>query len=481
MAEVKTAKFKKASSQAVSDPKLQNTLEHVMGHFIEARAGAIEEFGDESWDQMRERASSIKKHALENLDYYLDLIDRTIQKNGGHVHFAKDTQEANRIVLDIAKKAEAKRVIKSKSMVSEEMGLNKALEKAGIEPVETDLGEYIIQLADEPPFHIIAPAMHKTKQEVSELFQDLLRTAPTQDIKQLCIIARDALREKFSTADIGVSGANFVVAETGTVVLVTNEGNGRMTTSTPKIHIAVSGIEKVLPAIEDVGLFLRLLPRSATGQRITSYNTFVSGPKFSTDEDGPEEFHLIMVDNGRLNLMRDPEFREALKCIRCGACLNTCPIYRKVGGHSYGWVYPGPIGAVITPVLTNIKESKDLPYASTLCGACRDVCPVKIDIPKLLLKLRHMAVEGDSSQRSVSWIERLMIGQWRKTVSTRSSIERATNLARFLQVVVAKKGIIRKLPLPLLSGWTKSRDFPALAPKSFAQLWQEKFSEETDG
>ncbi len=264
-------------------------------------------------------------------------------------------------------------------------------------------------------------------------------------------------------------------------MLVTNEGNGRMTTSTPKIHIAVSGIEKVLPAIEDVGLFLRLLPRSATGQRITSYNTFVSGPKFSTDEDGPEEFHLIMVDNGRLNLMRDPEFREALKCIRCGACLNTCPIYRKVGGHSYGWVYPGPIGAVITPVLTNIKESKDLPYASTLCGACRDVCPVKIDIPKLLLKLRHMAVEGDSSQRSVSWIERLMIGQWRKTVSTRSSIERATNLARFLQVVVAKKGIIRKLPLPLLSGWTKSRDFPALAPKSFAQLWQEKFSEETDG
>ena len=447
-----------------------------MGHFVEARAHALEEFEPESWEQMRERASSIKRHTLENLDYYLDLVDRSVQRNGGHVHFAVDTDEANRIVLAIAKEAEAKLVIKSKSMVSEEMGLNAALDRAGIEPVETDLGEYIIQLAHETPFHIIAPAMHKTRQEVSDLFQDWLKSAPTEDIKQLCVIARDALREKFATADIGVSGANFVVAETGTVVLVTNEGNGRMTTSAPRVHIAVTGIEKVLPAIEDVALFLRLLPRSATGQRITSYNSFISGPRASADEDGPEEFHLILVDNGRLDLMRDPDFREALKCIRCGACLNACPVYRKVGGHAYGWVYSGPIGAVITPMLTGVKQAKDLPYASTLCGACRDVCPVKIDLPKLLLKLRHQSVEGGKGERSATWMERLMIGRWRSAVRTREKLEGSARLGRFFQKPITRGGRIRKLPLPVMSGWTKIRDFPPLAPKSFATIWKEELS-----
>ena len=481
MAEVKTAQFKRASSSAIGDPKIQHALTHVMDHFVEARAHALEEFTPESWDQMRERASTIKRHTLENLDYYLDLVVKSVQRNGGQVHFATDADEANGIVLDIAKRVEAKLVIKSKSMVSEEMGLNQALERANIQPVETDLGEYIIQLADETPFHIIAPAMHKTRQEVSDLFHEELNSAPTEDIKQLCIIARDALREKFATADIGVSGANFVVAETGTVVLVTNEGNGRMTTSTPRVHIAVTGIEKMLPAIEDVALFLRILARSATGQRITSYNSFISGPRASSDEDGPEEFHLILVDNGRLDLMRDPDFREALKCIRCGACLNTCPVYRTVGGHAYGWVYSGPIGAVITPMLTGVKQAKDLPFASTLCGACRDVCPVNIDLPKLLLKLRHRAVEGSSAERSVTWMERLLVGRWRSAVRTRKAMEGSARLGRFFQRPIKRNGRIRRLPLPVLSGWTRGRDFPALAPKSFAALWSEQLSEDGRG
>ena len=476
---VRTAQFRSASAHAVADPKLQTALERVMGHFTEARAHAIEEFPGDSWEQMRERASAIKAHTLEHLDYYLELVDRSVTRNGGHVHFAADADEAARIVLDIAKQAEAKQVIKSKSMVSEEMELNRRFEEAGVEPVETDLGEYIIQLAGETPFHIIAPAMHKSRQEVSALFQQWLKTAPTNEIKQLCAIARDALREKFRTADMGVSGANFVVAETGTVVLVTNEGNGRMTTSLPRVHVAISGIEKVVPAIEDVALFLRLLPRSATGQRITSYNSFASGPRAPSDEDGPDEFHLVLVDNGRLNLLRDPEFREALKCIRCGACLNTCPVYRKIGGHAYGWVYSGPIGAVITPVLTGVKGAKDLPYASTLCGACRDVCPVKIDLPKLLLRLRQREVEGDPArERSSTWLERMLMGRWSNAVKTREAMERSARLGRFLQRPVKRGGRIRRLPVPVLSGWSRGRDFPPLARKSFAQVWRERLAQE---
>ena len=262
------------------------------------------------------------------------------------------------------------------------------------------------------------------------------------------------LRKKFTDADMGVSGANFVVAETGTVVIVTNEGNGRMTTSGPRVHIAICGMEKVLPAVEDLALFLRLLPRSATGQRMTSYTSFVSGPRASSDEDGPEEFHLVFVDNGRLNLLKDEVLRDALSCIRCGACLNICPVYRKTGGHAYGWVYSGPIGAVVTPPMTGMKRAADLPYASTLCGACRDVCPVKIDLPKLLLHLRHDAVK------------------------TRSALERSTRLGRLLQKPLVRGGRVRRLPLPVVSGWTKDRDFPALAAKPFRELWRETLSEE---
>ncbi len=483
MAQVKSAQFKQASERAVHDPKLQHALAHVMDHFTTARASAIAaDFEEESWESMRERAAAIKAHTIERLDYYLDLVDRSVRRNGGHVHFADNAQQASQMVLDIARANNVKTVIKSKSMVSEEMGINQILEKNGIEPVETDLGEYIIQLAGETPFHIIAPAMHKSRQDVSELFGRWLKTAPTEDITRLCVIARDALREKFAIADMGISGANFVVAETGTVCIVTNEGNGRMTTSAPRIHVAIAGMEKIVPAIEDLALFLRLLPRSATGQRITSYNSFISGPRNPSDEDGPEEFHLILVDNGRLNLLRDEILREALQCIRCGACLNHCPVYRNVGGHAYGWVYSGPIGAIVTPPMTGMEQAKDLPYASTLCGACRDVCPVKIDIPKLLLHLRHQAAEGDGKHGPVvGRLERAFIGRWRKAMRTRQAMESGARLARLFQGPFARGGRIRRAPLPMIGNWTKSRDLPALAKRSFVASWQERQARRAKG
>lgn len=477
MAEVKSAEFKSASVRALRDAKLQRSLEHVMEHFVDARADAIEsDYGADNWEAMRSRAAAIKQSTIESLDYYLDLVDKNVRRNGGHVHFADDAAQANAIVLDIARRNGVKSVIKSKSMVSEETGVNHALERDGIEVVETDLGEYIIQLAGETPFHIIAPAMHKTRDDVSALFQQWLKTAPTQDIKRLCEHARSALREKFASADMGISGANFVVAETGSVCLVTNEGNGRMTTSAPLVHVALAGMEKIIPAWEDLALFLRLLPRSATGQRITSYNTFVGGPRAPSDEDGPEEFHLVIVDNGRLNLLRDEAMREALRCIRCGACLNHCPVYRKVGGHAYGWVYSGPIGAVVTPPMTNMKAAKDLPYASTLCGMCRDVCPVKIDIPRLLLHLRHKVAEGEDGERGATWMERLFVERWSKAMRDRKSLEGQARLGRLLTKPLTRGGRIRKLPAPMVGGWTGSRDFPAPAPRSFAQLWREELA-----
>ena len=297
-------------------------------------------------------------------------------------------------MLDLAKARGVKIATKSKSMVSEEIGLNRLLIEEGIEPVETDLGEYIIQLSDETPYHIIAPAIHKSREDVSELFHEKLNTPRLREITDMTSEARRQLREKFINAGMGITGGNFLVAETGTLVLVTNEGNGRMCTSMPKIHVAIVGMEKIVPSMEDLGMFLRLLIRSATGQRLSSYVTTVTGPRQADDEDGPEEFHLVIVDNGRSRLLADPELRETLYCLRCGACLNACPVYRKVGGHAYGWVYSGPIGAIVSPMLTNLSDAKDLPYASSLCGACREACPVNINIPRILLYLRKELTEG---------------------------------------------------------------------------------------
>jgi len=364
--EPKTRQFNQASSEALKDAKIQANLRGLYDGFHKARIVASE--ATPNWEELRERGRAIKAHTLENLDYYLEMVEKNVTAAGGKVFFASDSSEATQYVIDLARSKGVKVAIKSKSMVSEEMGLNHRLEEAGIEPVETDLGEYIIQLADETPFHIIAPAIHKSREEVSLLFQEKLHTPLYRDISDLTREARTQLREKFIQADMGITGANFIVAETGTVALVTNEGNGRMCTSMPRIHVAITGMEKIVSSMEDLGTLLRLLIRSATGQRISSYVTTVTGPRRDDDEDGPEEFHLVIVDNGRSRLLADPELREALYCLRCGACLNACPVYRKVGGHAYGWVYPGPIGAVVSPMLTNRLTPKTCPMHPASAG-----------------------------------------------------------------------------------------------------------------
>src|SRR5262249_36419872 len=312
------------------------------------------------------------------------------------IHWARDAAEANEIVKRLAYERDARLVVKSKSMTTEEIHLNTALEGAGVEALETDLGEYIIQLAGETPSHIIAPAIHKTRHQIAQLFVDRLGISPTDDIAMLTVTARRVLRKKFAAADIGVSGVNFGVAETGTILILENEGNIRLTTSLPKTHIAVMGIEKVIPRFADLDVFLKLLPRSGTGQHLTAYQSMLTGTKRSATAEGPEEMHIVLMDNGRSRMLSHPVTRQSLACIRCGACLNACPVYQQIGGHAYGSVYPGPIGAVITPQLIGITKAAQLPYASSLCGACREVCPVKIDIPALLLHLRAEVVEGTS-------------------------------------------------------------------------------------
>ena len=479
MAELKTRDFKEASAQAIADPGLQAALRRTGSGFDGARLEAIEELTPERWEELRDQARSIKSHTMDNLDHYLELLHDRVTQNGGQVHFARDSAEANSIVAELAFSHGVNLAIKGKSMVSEETGLNQVLEGAGVEVVETDLGEYIIQLAEETPFHIIAPAMHKTRQQVSQLFSEKIGVPGLEDIEEMARTAREALREKLLRADMGITGANFLVAETGTLVIVTNEGNGRFCTSAPRIHVALTGMEKLIPSLEDLPVFLRLLPRAATGQRMTSYVSMVSGPRGTDDEDGPEEFHLVIVDNGRSRLLEDPELREALNCIRCGACLNICPVYRKVGGHAYGWVYPGPIGAVVTPALTGLEGAKDLPFASSLCGACREVCPVKINIPRMLLRLRTRLTEGDSSEeRRAPFLERLMAGAYSRLMSSPKLLSSLRRLGRFAQAPLARGGRLRRLPLPIFSPWTKSKDLPALAPKPFRQIWDEELSQE---
>ena len=473
--ETKTRQFRQNSAVALSDENVQQNLAGLYSGFHSARITASSATSD--WDELSDVGRRIKAHVIENLDYYLEMLARNVERAGGHVYFAKDARAASDYVAGVARKHSVEMVIKSKSMLSEEMGLNERLEAEGIEPVETDLGEFIVQLAGDTPFHIIAPAIHKSREDVSQLFREALGSPYYEDIEDLGREARVQLRQKFMEAGMGVSGANFLVAETGMLTLVTNEGNGRMCTSMPKVHVAISGMEKVIPSIEDLSVFLRLLIRSATGQMLSSYVTTVTGPRREYEEDGPEEFHLVIVDNGRSRLLADPDLREALFCLRCGACLNACPVYRKVGGHAYGWVYPGPIGAVVSPMLTGLSDGKDLPYASTLCGACKEACPVQIDIPRMLLYLRKELTQGDNypDQRSASTAESAAMKGWRASVSSDGAMRVANLFARLGQSVLSKDGKIAKLPGPM-SGWTEHRDFPPAA-KPFRARWREMSDE----
>lgn len=386
--------------RALVNPTLQRALATATGKALDSRREAVAHVGEESWQRLRARARAVKEHTVENLDFYLAQLAENVERSGGHVSWAQTAEDARRYIVELAARRGAKVAVKSKSMMTEEIELNRALEAAGVEAVETDLGEYIVQLAGERPSHINMPAIHKTRGDVAELFTEKLGVETDGDIARMAGLARRVLRRRFAEAGMGITGVNYAVAETGTVVLVENEGNIRLTNSLPRVHVALMGIEKVIPRLEDLDVFLKLLSRSASGQKLCSYLSFLTGVKSSQSEEGPDEFHLVILDNGRTRMLADPHLRESLFCIRCGACLNVCPVYQKIGGHAYGWVYPGPIGAVLTPQMIGRGRAAALPFASTLCGACRDVCPVKINLPEMLLHLRHEIKEGEGAAAS---------------------------------------------------------------------------------
>src|SRR5215471_1347507 len=394
-----SAAFDQKIHETVSNPELQLKIYTATRRLIEGRRNSTASDQLPEYQELRDHASALKKHTIENLDYYLELFERQVNAHGGKVVFCKDATDVTDFVLGLAKERGARLIVKSKSMTTEELDFNERLEHHGLESVETDLGEYIIQLAHERPFHIIAPALQMTRFQVADIFTNRLGVPNETVIEKQTQIARSVLRAKFLAADIGVSGANFLVADSGAVVLVENEGNARLTTSAPKIHIAVAGIEKLIPRAQDLATFLKLLGRSATGQPLTVYTSFLSGPRKSNEIDGPDEFYLVLLDNGRTKVLADEEKRQALYCIRCGACLNHCPVYRKIGGHNYPWVYSGPIGAIITPQFHGVTKDPWLPFASSLCGACAEVCPVKIEIPKVLLDLRSEVKKAETREQ----------------------------------------------------------------------------------
>jgi L-lactate dehydrogenase complex protein LldF len=467
---VRTEAFIQDSTAAVQNDTLQSRL-RVLASFTVKRDAAFAQLED--GESLRDQARAIKERTISNLDAYLIELEDNILRIGGKVHWARTGEEACAIVLDLARKRGVRRVVKGKSMVTEEIELNEALEREGIEAVETDLGEYIVQLAHEKPSHILAPAVHKSKEDISDLFADKLGALNLKDAEQMTVVARKRLREYFCTADMGITGANFAVAETGTIVLVENEGNIRLSTTLPRIHVAVMGIEKVIPSLDDLAVFLKVLARSASGQKMSSYVSFITGPRGTGEVDGAEEFHLIVLDNGRTGILADEEMRESLYCLRCGACLNVCPVYQKLGGHAYGSVYSGPIGSILTPAFAGLEKTRDLPFASTLCGACREICPVRIDIPRILLKLRSEWSEGGHDRRAGSSVfERLAIRVWAFAMRRPFVYNALFRVAAFLQGPMLEDGRIKKLPWSL-GGWTQNRDFPALSRESFRSMWRD--------
>jgi L-lactate dehydrogenase complex protein LldF len=420
-----------------------------------------------AWEALRTTAAAIKDHTLANLDRYLAEFEGQLTANGGHVHWAHDAADARRIIAGLAHARGVARVVKSKSMTTEEIHLNPALEREGITVIETDLGEYVVQLAGETPSHIVAPIVHKSAEAVSELFTRKLGAPRYERPEELAGVARQALRPQFLAADMGISGVNFAIAETGTVIVVENEGNARLTTSRPRIHVAVMGIEKVIPRLADLGVMLRLLARSATGQRASVYVSLLTGPRRAGESDGPEELHLVILDNGRTRLLADPDLREALRCIRCGACLNICPIFERAGGHAYGAVYSGPIGAVITPAYEGLDRASELPFASTLCGACAEVCPVKIDLPRMLAELRGRIVRAGRTTA----LDRVFARGWTFVMGSPGRLLALGAAGRLLQRAVVRRGRIDRLPYPF-NGWTAHRAAPPLARRSFRQWWR---------
>jgi L-lactate dehydrogenase complex protein LldF len=473
---VQSGEIHERGNATLADAHLQEAYRSSTLRLLNHRREAISEVP--GFDRLRDRARELKHEIMEHLDFYLAQFADNVEKNGGQVHWARTGDEACSIILDLARRAGAREVVKAKTMVGEEIELNHALEAGGVRPVETDLGEFILQLAGERPSHIVAPAIHKTRHDVSDLFSAQLGSERTSEPERLNQIARGALREMFQKAGMGLSGANFAVAETGTVVLVENEGNIRFCTTAPRVHVALVGIEKLIPRFADLGVFLRLLPRSGTGQKLTSYTSLLTGPR-QPGEDGPDEMHVVLLDNGRIATLADEKMREALFCIRCGACLNACPVYRKIGGHAYGWVYSGPIGALITPQLTGLAGARELPFASSLCGACRDVCPVRINIPDLLLHLRsEVQMQTPPPKPKGAMVkERTAMRLWAWAMKRPLAYKLGGGLARWGQSLFAHRGWIEKVSAYPLSRWTEGRDLPALAPKSFHTWWRKNETE----
>ncbi|HEV2861916.1 MAG TPA: LutB/LldF family L-lactate oxidation iron-sulfur protein [Pyrinomonadaceae bacterium] len=477
--------FDQNARAALQDPQLRSALRNLATTFGERRKLAV--LTVENWEGLRERARAVKEETLAHLDKYLEAFADKAEAAGAQIHWARDGEEACAIVLDILREREATRVVKSKSMATEEIHLNAALEAAGLAPVETDLGEWIIQLAHEVPSHIVVPAIHKSKRQIAELMSEKVGIPPTDDVAVLTGAARRILRRRFAEAEVGISGVNFGVAETGTILILENEGNARLTTSLPRTHVAVMGIEKIIPRFTDLDVFLKLLPRSGTGQQLTAYQSLITGTKRRAGDEGPEELHIVLMDNGRARMLSHPVTRQSLACIRCGACLNACPVYQNIGGHAYGSVYPGPIGAVITPQLSRLDKTQQLPYASSLCGACREVCPVKIDIPELLLHLRAEVTEGTPGGTAGQEgpvkkkpLERLAFRMYAWAWSSPWLYEWGGRVMRVLQKPMVREGRIGRVGgllaklAPPLAAWTEWRDAPPLAPRSFREQWREE-------
>ncbi len=467
--------FPRAARVALNDPQLRRNIGRATTTIRDKRAAVVEELDD--WSELRSAGAAIKDATMANLGDHLERLEAEVSARGGVVHWATDADEANRIVIDIARAADARDVVKVKSMATQEIGLNEALADAGISAWETDLAELIVQLGDDMPSHILVPAIHRNRSEIRDIFRREMGKvgvpAPeglTDDPPALAEAARVHLRNRFLSADVAISGANFGVAETGTVMVVESEGNGRMCLTLPRVLITVMGIEKLIPTWRDLEVYLQLLPRSSTGERMNPYTTMWTGV---TPGDGPEEFHLVLLDNGRSTILADPGGRSALRCIRCSACLNVCPVYERTGGHAYGSIYPGPIGAVLSPQLTGLADNPSLPFASTLCGACYDVCPVAIDIPTMLVHLRAKATveAGAGAERAM-----FRAAAWFMARPERwSRLIRSMGVGRFL----SRRGLFRSLPPPLNS-WTATRDLPAPPSQSFRDWWIER-SEETAG
>ncbi|GIN20638.1 MAG TPA: iron-sulfur cluster-binding protein [Bacillus bacterium] len=460
-----SAAFDARTDEALRDPDVQRAVPPAQERLQSVRLKAVDELGD--WERWRDLGEKIRSHTIENLDYYLTELSENVAKRGGHVFFAETAEDANQYIEKVVRQKQAKKIVKSKSMVTEEIGLNPILEKAGCEVVETDLGEYIIQLDNDHPSHFIGPALHKTKEQVRDIFTEKRGYAGTEKPEELTQFAREQLRKEFLSADIGITGCNFAIANSGTVGIVTNEGNARLSTTVPKTQITVMGMERLVPTWADFEVMVSLLCRSAVGQKLSTYVTALSGPKMEGEADGPEEFHLVIVDNGRSSIL-GTEFQSALHCIRCAACVNVCPVYRHIGGHAYGSIYQGPIGAVLTPLLGGYEEYKELPYASSLCAACTEVCPVRIPLHELLYKHRQRIVQDEGLAPAG---EKMAMKTFRTVTSSSRLYRISTKSATVVRGMIT--GMSKGGPKPI-RGWTQSRDLPSVGKKRFRDLYKER-------